>query len=118
MSIKGYIIYTLAKVTYDDHRTINDHTTSLQFYPLMTHLSSEQIHLQELALVPRGQIGLRVQEQHRLTWFHLDSGHQHNGLCFRLKQKNPEITEINLVLAILISILNSLQVKPSVRIRK
>lgn len=55
----------------------------------MTHLSLEQIHLQELALVPRGQIGLMVQEEHHLNWFHLDSGHQHNGLCFQLKQKNP-----------------------------
>lgn len=89
MFIKGDIIDTV-KSDLDNHTTINNHITALQFYPLMTHLSLEQIHLQELALVPRGQIGLMVQEEHHLTWFHLDSGHQHNGLCFQLKRKNPE----------------------------
>jgi len=84
----------------------------------MTHLSLEQIHLQELALVPKGQTDLMAQEQHHWTWFHLDSGHQRNGLCFQLNQKNPEITEISLVLAIPISISNSVLVKPSFRIRK
>lgn len=74
----------------------------------MTHLSLEQTHLQESALAPRGQRGLMAQEQHHLTWFHLGSGHQHNGLCFRLKQKIPEITEINLLLVITVSVSNSL----------
>lgn len=52
----------------------------------MTYLRLEQIHWQELALVPEVQIGLMVQEQHRLPWFHLDSEHQHNGLCFLLRE--------------------------------
>lgn len=64
------------------------HHTHKQPYNLptiiSTHLSLEQTRWQEWALVPRGQTGLMVQEQHHLPWCLLDSGHPRNGLCFQL----------------------------------